>query len=346
MMKFIKILPAIALLLTAFSSCSNKLGKEYKVDSEHSVYYKGEGLDEYSAQKLGDYLKKGYFVNGQKATVQMEKTKDTKDTIYLNFVVDKSKATSDIEPKFMAYAKMISSDVFNNMPLNIKWMDDKFDEVKNLGSTAGNNMANNNQNNNNGNFRDMNSPNNSNTANNNNNSNNNPNYNANNNNSNNNYPASDPNSNNSNNNSSNNSNNSSNNSNYSNNNTSAAPQNDDNVDYTKSTMPPYYKQINASKLYYNQGAAQMLPQIEEYLDGAGFFKNAAAYNIVFLGRNGEFLLKLPFTQSVLDDANMMNNVELMRQEMEKKFFSNNDFTIFACDMNFNRVHAYGKGAKE
>ena len=75
----IKILCFAALCVSAliFTGCTS-FGTKYSPDKEHEVYYKGSGLDESTAKKLFDYLKaNGYFADGHKATVQIEKAKDT-----------------------------------------------------------------------------------------------------------------------------------------------------------------------------------------------------------------------------------------------------------------------------
>ena len=109
-------------------------GKEYKVDKEHNIYYKGEGLDESNAKKLADYLKEQqYFGSGKEATVQITKTAKTKDTINLNFIVDKSKVTAEMESNFVLFGGMISQNVFSGAPLTVHLSDKSFDEIKNLG---------------------------------------------------------------------------------------------------------------------------------------------------------------------------------------------------------------------
>jgi hypothetical protein len=133
-MKRLKILPlAVIALALGLTSCENH-GKEYKFDKDHNVYYKGDGLDEAGAKKLADYLKEQeYFQAGKEATVQITKTKDTKDTVNLNFIVDKDKINGDMEKNFTIFGGMISKNVFSGSPCTVHLLDKYFKEIKNLG---------------------------------------------------------------------------------------------------------------------------------------------------------------------------------------------------------------------
>lgn len=123
----------LTLTVLVFIGCQ-PYGKEYKLDSKHNIYYKGEGLDEATAKKLAFYLKEQeYFQDDINSTVQIVKTKETKDTINLNFVVDKSKVSSDKEALFIVFGGMISKNVFNSAPLTVHLTDTHLKEFKNLG---------------------------------------------------------------------------------------------------------------------------------------------------------------------------------------------------------------------
>ena len=116
-----------------FSSCNN-YGKEYKLDKFHSVYYKGDGVDEATAKKLAEFLKEGsYFQEGKTAAVQIEKRKDTFD---VNFVIDEKKLNATVETAFNAYGSFISKTVFNNAPTCVNLTNDQLEIVKKLGYTA------------------------------------------------------------------------------------------------------------------------------------------------------------------------------------------------------------------
>jgi hypothetical protein len=130
-MKNLKLLLFIAIIIVSFSSCSGGYGKEYKLDSKHNIYYKGEGVDEALAKKLALYLKKQeYFQDSITASVQLEKIKDT---FNLSFVVDKSKITPEFDNTFLIFGAFIAEQVFNNAPVTIQLTNNKLEPFKNLG---------------------------------------------------------------------------------------------------------------------------------------------------------------------------------------------------------------------
>jgi hypothetical protein len=127
-----KILPLAALCVSAliFTGCTD-FGTKYSPDKDHEVYYKGAGLDESNAKKLYDYLKtNGYFADGHKATVQLEKVKDT---FNVNFVYDKTMVDADRESKFVIFGGGIDKDVFNGAPMTIHLCDENMKMFKNIG---------------------------------------------------------------------------------------------------------------------------------------------------------------------------------------------------------------------
>ena len=128
-MKWSPLFPFLILILF-ISSCTN-YGKKYAFDSDHNIYYKGEGVSETDAKNLATFFnKQGYYHSGQKADVQIKKTKDT---FNINFIVDKAKVTPDLETNFILFGGYISKEVFSNAPVTILLSDPNFNEIKNLG---------------------------------------------------------------------------------------------------------------------------------------------------------------------------------------------------------------------
>ncbi|MEO6252874.1 MAG: hypothetical protein ABIO79_06195 [Ferruginibacter sp.] len=120
-----------AIIAISISSCTQNYGKEYKLDTKHNVYYKGEGVDEALAKKLANYLKaQEYFQDSINSTVQIVKVKDT---FNLNFVVDASKITPIYETNFLLFGAYISESVFNKAPVTIQLTNEKLETFKNLG---------------------------------------------------------------------------------------------------------------------------------------------------------------------------------------------------------------------
>ena len=129
-MKILQVL-FTAIIAISISSCTQNYGKEYKLDSKHNVYYKGEGVDEALAKKLANYLKEQeYFQDSINSTVQIVKVKDT---FNLNFVVDESKITPIYETNFLLFGAYISESVFNKAPVTIQLTNEKLETFKNLG---------------------------------------------------------------------------------------------------------------------------------------------------------------------------------------------------------------------
>ena len=129
-MKNFKLLLFIIIALS-INACTGGYGKEYKLDSKHNVYYKGEGVDEALAKKLAAYLKEqDYFQDSINSTVQLVKVKDT---FNLNFVVDETKITAGYENNFLIFGGFLSEKVFNNAPVTIQLTNDKLEPFKNLG---------------------------------------------------------------------------------------------------------------------------------------------------------------------------------------------------------------------
>jgi hypothetical protein len=113
------------LLITAFTACSNH-GKKVTIDgTKGEVFYKGDGVTERDAQKLGNYLKEEeYFDNETAKSVQLMKSKEGYD---LHFVVDEKKAkeTPGIDNTFRLIGAAISENVFSGKPVNVYLSDSK-----------------------------------------------------------------------------------------------------------------------------------------------------------------------------------------------------------------------------
>lgn len=123
-------------LLAGSCNLFNDYGKKYKVNDKSSVYYKGDGVTEADAKKLGDYLLQGqYFDTKTDKAVQI--TKDG-DTYVLHFVVDKDKLEKnrDAVGTFWRLQYTISEDVFNEKPIKIILADDHLKDIQPVGGIA------------------------------------------------------------------------------------------------------------------------------------------------------------------------------------------------------------------
>ncbi len=130
-MKNLKLLLPVILAAVIFTGCSSGYGSEYKLDSKHSIYYKGDGVDEAHAKKLAEYLKaQNYFQDSIDATVQVIKVKDT---FNVNFVVNETKLTPGYETIFLFIGGLVSENVFSKAPVVVQLTNNKLEPFKNLG---------------------------------------------------------------------------------------------------------------------------------------------------------------------------------------------------------------------
>lgn len=127
-----KLILAVSAMLF-FSGCESN-GKKYDFNGKQNIYYKGDGVSESDAKKLATYLNEiKYFGSDKELSVQITKEKETKDTVNINFVVDKSKLTEEIETSFMLIGGYIAQNVFSGTPVNINFIDTAFKLIKKLG---------------------------------------------------------------------------------------------------------------------------------------------------------------------------------------------------------------------
>jgi hypothetical protein len=130
-MKIFKLFLFIAIIAVTINSCTQNYGKEYKLDSKHNIYYKGDAVDEAVAKKLAGFLKEQeYFQDSITSTVQLIKVKDT---FNINFVVDETKINKEYENNFLIFGAQISEMVFNKAPVTIQLTNNKLEPFKNLG---------------------------------------------------------------------------------------------------------------------------------------------------------------------------------------------------------------------
>jgi hypothetical protein len=133
-MKRILLLAVSAILLLTSCNLFNNYGKKYKVNDKSTVYYKGDGVTEADAKKLGEFLiQQGYFDTTSEKAVQLTKSGDD---YALRFVVDKDKLekNKDAIPTFWRLQNTISEDVFNGKKTKIILADDKLKDIQNVGS--------------------------------------------------------------------------------------------------------------------------------------------------------------------------------------------------------------------
>lgn len=120
----------IACLAAAAATAAgcNDYGQKLDVDGSE-VYYKNVSQEE--AKKLGDHLKKtGYFTDKKKVSVQLNKEGETYQVRLV--VVDNFKELEGYPVGYQRMAAQISSEVFNDKPVEVHLTDDKFKTVETM----------------------------------------------------------------------------------------------------------------------------------------------------------------------------------------------------------------------
>lgn len=139
-MKAIRIIGFIvalgALGYYAYQLLGSPNGKTYKVDDKHHVYYKGDGVNEDDAKKVGNYLKEiGLFKDGA-MDVQIDAEKNAKD-MNVRFVVDKDKVTPEVENAVATIGNDMEQKIYPGKTLHLILTDSKFDDIKTVGTATG-----------------------------------------------------------------------------------------------------------------------------------------------------------------------------------------------------------------
>ena len=118
--------------LVLFSSCDN-YGKRIEF-GKSEVYYKGKGVTEEQAKKLGEYLVTKAYMTEQKAqSVQLEH--DGKDYV-VRFAYDDKAVTDNIRFIFWKLQYNLSKDVFGDKPVRVALADEKLKDFEVMNSIA------------------------------------------------------------------------------------------------------------------------------------------------------------------------------------------------------------------
>lgn len=116
---------AIAILLVVGLACS-QYGEKLEYNGGE-VYYT-ENVTKQEAQKLGEYLVAQKFFDGNPKTVQLDKSGST---YQFRMVVQKEKQNDEATAVIMkVFAQQISSDVFNDAPVELHICDESLKTLK------------------------------------------------------------------------------------------------------------------------------------------------------------------------------------------------------------------------
>lgn len=137
-MKVIRIIGFIialgALGYYAYQLIAKPNGKKYTLNDKHHVYYKGDGVTEDDAKKVGTYLTGiGLFGTDNDMDVQINAEKNSND-MKIRFIVDKDKVTPQIENSFLNIGNDMAAKIYPDKTLHIILADTHFDDIKDVGT--------------------------------------------------------------------------------------------------------------------------------------------------------------------------------------------------------------------
>lgn len=126
-MKKISFLLLPVILLVSSCDLFNNYGKKVEF-GKNEVYYKGDGVTEKDAQKLGDYLtEQKYFDDENPKSVQV--THDGEDYI-VHFVVDEKKVTDAGRLYWWKQQQDLSTEIFDDKSVRIALADEKLNDLE------------------------------------------------------------------------------------------------------------------------------------------------------------------------------------------------------------------------
>jgi preprotein translocase subunit SecF len=116
---------AVAVMLFIGLACS---GHGTKIEYNGGELYYTDNVTEAEAKKLGDYLVKQEFFDGKPKSVQIEKSGSTYQ--FRMVVVPEKQNDESTLQIFKAFAKQLSTDVFNGAPTELHVCDEQLKTLK------------------------------------------------------------------------------------------------------------------------------------------------------------------------------------------------------------------------
>ncbi len=127
-----KVLILIFLVSMFVTSCNNYGKKVTFEGTKGEVYYKGDGVTEADAKKLGDYLKTiDYINNNKESSFQLTKNGDT---YVFKLVINKAvyDTMPGLDKSYKALGALVSEKVFDGKKVDVGLTDDYFKEFKTI----------------------------------------------------------------------------------------------------------------------------------------------------------------------------------------------------------------------
>ena len=112
---------------------SDPNGKVFKLDANHNVYYKGEGVTELDAAHTAGFFKGlGYFKDDNSIDLQIISPTGKPDELKVNFIVNPKYVTPESGENFKAMVTAMY-DLFPQKKLSAALVDPNFKVVSDLG---------------------------------------------------------------------------------------------------------------------------------------------------------------------------------------------------------------------
>jgi len=119
----------IFLVTSVFVACS---GYGTKLEYNGTDVYYTDKVDKKDAEKLGDYLVKSEFADGNVKSVQITKNDDSKHFIFRMVATKEASESKKYETIFKLYAQQLSDSVFNKQPVDFDVCDNTFTTLKTI----------------------------------------------------------------------------------------------------------------------------------------------------------------------------------------------------------------------
>lgn len=110
-------------------STDGKTGTPFKLDANHTVYWKGNGVTELDAAHVAGFLKGyGYFTESSQNDVQIE-SKSKTDPVKVGFIIGGKSVSGQVETYFKESASGLQ-EFFPGREIVIRLMDINLNELK------------------------------------------------------------------------------------------------------------------------------------------------------------------------------------------------------------------------
>ena len=115
--------------LMSVISTDGKTGTPFKLDKNHTVYYKGDGVTELDAAHVAGFFKGyGYFTDTNQSDVQIA-AKTSTDPVQVGFIIGSKSVSEEVETYFRDSASGLE-EFFPGRSIVIRLLDVNLNELK------------------------------------------------------------------------------------------------------------------------------------------------------------------------------------------------------------------------